>query len=83
MRNKQDLILSCGTCMNCLREYQFGKIFPGCLLPDVASSLEWANSRTGLQGFDPNAEPETRTLSGMALNTRVSTHQHGQVADDG
>jgi Fe-S oxidoreductase len=33
------VIVSCGTCMDQLLEYQFGKIFPGCRLLDIHEYL--------------------------------------------
>jgi FAD/FMN-containing dehydrogenase/Fe-S oxidoreductase len=33
------VIVSCGTCMDQLREYEFGKIFPGCRLLDIHEYL--------------------------------------------
>jgi Fe-S oxidoreductase len=33
------VIVSCGTCMDQLRKYEFGKIFPGCRLLDIHEYL--------------------------------------------
>jgi Fe-S oxidoreductase len=47
------VIVSCGTCMDQLLEYEFGKIFPGCRLLDVHEYLmEKGVSLGGVKGVE-------------------------------
>jgi FAD/FMN-containing dehydrogenase/Fe-S oxidoreductase len=50
------VVVSCGTCMDQLLKYEFGKIFPGCRLVDIH---EWLMEK-GIKLDDPGAQ-----VSGM------------------
>jgi Fe-S oxidoreductase len=70
------VIVSCGTCMDQLLKYEFGKIFPGCRLLDIHEYLMEKGVRLdGLQGMrylyhEPCHTP-MKTYNGVEVATRL------------
>jgi FAD/FMN-containing dehydrogenase/heterodisulfide reductase subunit C len=70
------VIVSCGTCMDQLEKYEFGKIFPGCRLLDIHEYLLEKGVRLdGVQGVrymyhDPCHTP-MKTYEPMAVVNRL------------
>jgi len=69
------VIVSCGTCMDQLLEYQFDKIFPGCRLLDIHEYLMEkgvrveGTARAGYLYHDPCHTPmKTHTPTGVAAS---------------
>jgi Fe-S oxidoreductase len=68
------VIVSCGTCMDQLQQYQFNKIFPGCRLLDIHEYLmEKGVSLQGVQG--------QRYLYHDPCHTPMKTHAPLAVAN--
>jgi FAD/FMN-containing dehydrogenase/Fe-S oxidoreductase len=76
------VIVSCGTCMDQLQKYEFGKIFPGCRLLDIHEYLlEKSVKLDGVQGVrylyhDPCHTP-MKTMPGI----KVANALMGQRVD--
>jgi FAD/FMN-containing dehydrogenase/Fe-S oxidoreductase len=68
------VVVSCGTCMDQLLQYQFDKIFPGCRLLDIHEYLLEKNVK--LQGV-----PGTRYLYHDPCHTPMKTYQPIKVAN--
>ncbi len=69
------VIVSCGTCMDQLLEYEFGKIFPGCRLLDIHEYLMEKGIR--LQGVEGK-----RYLYHDPCHSPMKTHEPLKVAGD-
>jgi Fe-S oxidoreductase len=67
------VIVSCGTCMDQLTQYQFDRIFPGCRLLDIHEYLMEKGVRT-------DASPDTRYLYHDPCHTPMKTHEPARVA---
>ena len=69
------VIVSCGTCMDQLQQYQFDKIFPGCRLLDIHEYLLEKGVRLeGVQG--------TRYLYHDPCHTPMKTYQPLKVVNE-
>ncbi len=68
------VIVSCGTCMDQLMQYQFERIFPGCRLLDIHEYLMERGA-----GLDQAAEG-VRYLYHDPCHTPMKTHEPGRVA---
>ena len=55
------VIVSCGTCMDQLQKYEFGKIFPGCRLLDIHEYL--LEKGVALEGVAGSPLPLSRSVS--------------------
>ncbi|MDP1996233.1 MAG: (Fe-S)-binding protein, partial [Gallionella sp.] len=69
------VIVSCGTCMDQLLKYQFGKIFPGCRLLDIHEYLLEKNIK--LQGGD-----EVRYMYHDPCHSPMKTYQPLKVVNE-
>ncbi len=69
------VIVSCGTCMDQLVKYEFGKIFPGCRLLDIHEYLMEKGIR--LQGIEG-----ARYLYHDPCHSPMKTHDPLKVASD-
>ncbi|MAT64686.1 MAG: FAD-linked oxidase [Gammaproteobacteria bacterium] len=68
------VVVSCGTCMDQLMEYQFDQIFPGCRLLDIHEYLmEKGISTAGVEGV--------QYLYHDPCHTPMKKHQPTQVAE--
>lgn len=68
------VVVSCGTCMDQLLQYQFGKIFPGCRLLDIHEYLlEKGVSLDGVEG--------TRFMYHDPCHTPMKTYQPLKVVN--
>ncbi|BCO32767.1 FAD-linked oxidase [Thiohalobacter sp. COW1] len=68
------VVVSCGTCMDQLMEYQFDRIFPGCRLLDIHEYLmEKGISTEGVEGV--------QYLYHDPCHTPMKKHQPTQVAE--
>jgi FAD/FMN-containing dehydrogenase/Fe-S oxidoreductase len=68
------VIVSCGTCMDELEKYEFGKIFPGCRLLDIHEFLLE-------KGVALNGVPGVRYMYHDPCHTPMRTHQPMQVVN--
>ncbi|NCA91575.1 MAG: (Fe-S)-binding protein, partial [Gammaproteobacteria bacterium] len=63
------VIVSCGTCMDQLMRYEFGRIFPGCRLLDIHEYLmEKALSQTAEPSLIPEIGPPSHWTDGGATD---------------
>src|SRR5512140_1437271 len=68
------VVVSCGTCMDALADYEFDKIFPGCRLLDIHEYLmEKGLKVEGVQGV--------RYLYHDPCHTPMKTHQPLKVVN--
>jgi len=67
------VIVSCGTCMDQLQQYQFNKIFPGCRLLDIHEYL----MEKGIQLSEPTG---VKYLYHDPCHTPMKTHNPVRVA---
>ncbi|SMB21324.1 FAD linked oxidase domain protein [Sterolibacterium denitrificans] len=68
------VIVSCGTCMDQLQQYQFDKIFPGCRLLDIHEYLLE-------KGVHLNGGSATRYMYHDPCHTPTKTHNVTQVVN--
>jgi len=68
------VIVSCGTCMDQLLKYQFGKIFPGCRLLDIHEYL----LEKGIKLHDAT---QTRYMYHEPCHNPMKTHQSLKVVN--
>ena len=68
------VIVSCGTCMDQLQQYQFDKIFPGCSLLDIHEYLLERNVKL-------EATPGTRYMYHDPCHTPMKTHATSKVVN--
>ena len=69
------VIVSCGTCMDQLQKYEFGKIFPGCRLLDIHEYLLEKGVR--LEGVDG-----VRYMYHDPCHTPMKTYQPMKVVNE-
>ncbi len=67
------VLVSCGTCMDQLLEYEFGRIFPGCRLLDIHEFLYE-------RGVETPAEANVRYLYHDPCHSPSKTHEPTAVA---
>ena len=67
------VIVSCGTCMDQLLHYEFGRIFPGCRLLDIHEYLFE-------KGIRAPAEPDRAVLFHDPCHTPMKTYPAAKVA---
>jgi FAD/FMN-containing dehydrogenase/Fe-S oxidoreductase len=73
------VIVSCGTCMDRLLEYEFGQIFPGCRLLDIHEYLmEKDLSLKGVSGVQYLYHDPCHTPMKSYAPIRVASHLMGQ-----
>ena len=68
------VIVSCGTCMDQLLQYQFDQIFPGCRLLDIHEYLME-------KGFKLDGEGDTKYLYHEPCHNPMKTYKSQQVVD--
>jgi Fe-S oxidoreductase len=76
------VVVSCGTCMDQLLKYEFGKIFPGCRLLDIHEYL--MEQGMGLNSNDVTEEspPTQQYLYHDPCHSPMKTYAPTQVAAD-
>ncbi|MGA7979919.1 MAG: FAD-binding and (Fe-S)-binding domain-containing protein, partial [Chromatiaceae bacterium] len=73
------VVVSCGTCMDRLLEYEFGQIFPGCRLLDIHEYLmEKDLSLKGVSGVQYLYHDPCHTPMKTHAPIRVASHLMGQ-----
>ncbi|MDP1735543.1 MAG: (Fe-S)-binding protein, partial [Sulfuritalea sp.] len=72
------VVLSCGTCMDQLLKYEFGKIFPGCRLVDIHEWLFEKGIKLEANGTQPSG---TRYMYHEPCHTPMKHHSGIKVAN--
>ena len=74
------VIVSCGTCMDQLQKYEFGKIFPGCRLLDIHEYLLEKDVR--LDGVRRRALHVSRSLPHADEDVQAARSRPGLMGED-
>jgi FAD/FMN-containing dehydrogenase/Fe-S oxidoreductase len=65
------VVVSCGTCMDQLLKYEFGKIFPGCRLVDIHEWLYEKGITLAGEPFPPPGRPKAGTSNNPESASRA------------